>query len=356
MTTAKSTPGTAKISELSSDPIMMITPGDRQDARQRLRELPEASRLVPDSIKVCEAGHSHRLRTSPERCQQLPLPCVLKPAGEANPIRTPRKSDALKVLLAEDNRINQTFAMHLLHKKGYEVAVANNGREALNLLAGEIFDVILMDVQMPELDGYGATIEIRSSTDPVISNLPIIALTAHGNAGDRERCLAGGMDGYVAKPIQPGDLFAELDRILRRAENSDLVEPVDLFPGDPIADGDDEIPVLDREEFLRRVEGNIELLRILVGTFESSRIEYLRRIRAAVDAGDSGTLESAAHGLKGAVATLCGARARNAALRLERMGRDCQIDNDAAQAVDMLEGELGRLQRELRELVKVGVD
>ena len=365
--------------ELASGLIMMITPGDRRTAQQRLRELHEASRLIPDSIKYREAGDPHRRRTSLERCQHLELACVLKPAseeelirvicevaeesvqaarpvGEANLNRAPRKSEALKVLLAEDNRINQTCAVHLLHKKGYEVAVANNGREVLALLASEFFDVILMDVQMPELDGYGATIEIRSSTDSVISNLPIIALTAHNNAGDRERCLAAGMDGYVAKPIQPGDLFAEIDRILNKTEKSDLVEPVDLLSGDAIADGDDELPVLDREEVLRRVEGNIELLRILVGTFESSRIEYVRHIRAAVDAGDTETLETAAHGLKGAVATLGGARARDAAFRLETMGRNGQLERDAANAVGALEGELGRLQTELRDLVAEGTD
>jgi two-component system, sensor histidine kinase and response regulator len=367
--------------ELASGVVMMISPGERRAAHRRLRELHGASLLIPDSIKFRESGDPRRRQSSLERCQELGLPCVMKPAGEEELIRVicqvaeeaaltarpitqedgnsagaPRKTGALKVLLAEDNRINQTYAVHLLHKRGYEVSVANNGREVLELLENEFFDIVLMDVQMPELDGYEATLEIRSSGESIVNGLPIVALTAHNNEGDRERCLAAGMNGYVSKPIQPGELFAEIDRILNKSEKSEIANPVDLLDDTATADGESAAPVLDREEVLRRVEGNLQLLRALVGTFETTHIEYLSRIRDAVDTGDADTLETSAHGLKGAVATLGGARARDAASQLELMGRGGQIDDDTAQAVGVLEGELGQLRTALQELVSEGDD
>jgi HPt (histidine-containing phosphotransfer) domain-containing protein len=135
-----------------------------------------------------------------------------------------------------------------------------------------------------------------------------------------------------------------------------MTGPVDLLDVEPAADEENELLILDREEVLRRVEGNLELLRALVGTFETTHLEYLSRIRAAIDTGDADTLETSAHGLKGAVATLGGARARDAAFQLELTGRGGEVDKDAAQVVGVLEGELGLLRTALRELVAEGAD
>jgi CheY-like chemotaxis protein len=123
----------------------------------------------------------------------------------------------LRILLAEDNHVNQLVAALMLRKYGHTVVIAGNGREALAALdvpdpAG--FDLILMDVQMPEMDGFEATAAIREREKSTGHHLPIVAMTAHNMQGDEERCLAAGMDGYVAKPFQIGEVLATIERVL----------------------------------------------------------------------------------------------------------------------------------------------
>jgi CheY-like chemotaxis protein len=118
-----------------------------------------------------------------------------------------------RILLAEDNVVNQRVAAGILQSEGYEVVVAGNGREALAALQRSSFDVILMDVQMPELDGYEATAAIRSQERHTGARTPIVALTAHTVTGDRDRCLAAGMDGYISKPFRRAHLIAEIERV-----------------------------------------------------------------------------------------------------------------------------------------------
>jgi CheY-like chemotaxis protein len=114
-------------------------------------------------------------------------------------------------LLAEDNLVNQYLARKLLEKRGHTVAVAGNGREVLALLDQNSFDLVLMDVQMPDMDGFDATAAIRAKEKHTGQHIPIIAMTAHAMKGDEERCLESGMDGYVAKPIRPAALFAAIE-------------------------------------------------------------------------------------------------------------------------------------------------
>ena len=123
----------------------------------------------------------------------------------------------LRILVVDDNAINQNLAVLLVKKQGHSTVVANNGREALELVEKEVFDLVLMDVQMPEIDGVEATIRIRQKEmQKGAARLPVIALTAHAMAGDRERCLAAGMDGYVTKPVRVKELFAAIDDIAAR--------------------------------------------------------------------------------------------------------------------------------------------
>jgi CheY-like chemotaxis protein len=124
------------------------------------------------------------------------------------------------VLLAEDNTINQKLAVRLLEKRGHSVVVAGNGREALTALERESYDVVLMDVQMPEMDGFEATAAIRAREKESGRRLPIIAMTAYAMKGDRERCLAAGMDGYVSKPLQPRELFEAVEGPSRESAGS----------------------------------------------------------------------------------------------------------------------------------------
>jgi two-component system sensor histidine kinase/response regulator len=121
---------------------------------------------------------------------------------------------SLRVLLVEDNLINQKVACRLLEKQGHTVVIAENGREALAALEESEFDVVLMDVQMPEMDGFAATAAIREREAGSGRHLPIVALTANAMKGDRERCLQAGMDGYVAKPVQLHVLMREMAEVL----------------------------------------------------------------------------------------------------------------------------------------------
>jgi two-component system sensor histidine kinase/response regulator len=122
-----------------------------------------------------------------------------------------------RILLAEDNVVNQRVAVRLLEKEGHYVVVAANGREAIAAWRDQLFDLILMDMQMPEMDGFETTSEIRRAEAGTNTRIPIIAMTAHAMTGDRERCLAAGMDDYIAKPVRKTDLMAIIERNTRAA-------------------------------------------------------------------------------------------------------------------------------------------
>jgi CheY-like chemotaxis protein len=124
----------------------------------------------------------------------------------------------LRILLAEDNVVNQRLASRLLEKRGHVVLVANNGQEALDMLQAESFDLVLMDVQMPELDGLEATREIRKREEKTGAHISIVAMTAHAMDGDRERCIEAGMDDYVSKPVKPDVLFEVIERLQDKRE------------------------------------------------------------------------------------------------------------------------------------------
>ena len=119
----------------------------------------------------------------------------------------------MRLLLAEDNPVNQKLAVTLLERWGHTVVKANNGREALEAVQRQPFDLVLMDVQMPEMDGFEATAAIREMEKGTVTHIPIVAMTAHAMKGDREHCLEKGMDGYVSKPLQPAVLFDLLESL-----------------------------------------------------------------------------------------------------------------------------------------------
>jgi two-component system sensor histidine kinase/response regulator len=119
-----------------------------------------------------------------------------------------------RILLAEDNAVNQTLVVRLLEKRGYSVTVACNGREAMQALESNQFDAVLMDVQMPGMNGFETTAAIRAKEKVTGGHLPIIAMTAHALKGDQERCISAGMDGYVSKPIRTAELFSMIEGLL----------------------------------------------------------------------------------------------------------------------------------------------
>ncbi len=249
---------------------------------------------------------------------------------------------ALRILLAEDNVVNQKLAVRLLEKQGHSVTVAGNGREALVALTAEPFDLVLMDVQMPEMDGLEATAQIRRAEQGSGRHVPIVAMTAHAMKGDRERCLAAGMDGYVSKPIQPGELFEAVDR---------LAFPADRDRPDTSAQAPPE--VLDTAEVLERVGGDVELLRELVRVFLDTWPRQVAEMRAALGQRDSPALARVAHTLKGTAGTLGARAAYVAAQRLEAALREGGV-TEAEAAFAALEEALARLQPALVALAEEG--
>jgi signal transduction histidine kinase/DNA-binding response OmpR family regulator len=149
-----------------------------------------------------------------------------------------------RILLAEDNAVNQTLAVRLLEKRGYWVKVAGNGRAALEAFENEPFDIVLMDIQMPGMDGFEATAAIREKEKLTGGHVPIIAMTAHALKGDQERCLAAGMDGYVSKPIRTSELFSTIESLLASKDSATANEVAGLSgPADPLRET---VPVFGR--------------------------------------------------------------------------------------------------------------
>jgi CheY-like chemotaxis protein len=186
--------------------IMMLTSADLNGSTARCRQLAIHSYLVkPVSGEV--------LRGAIDECFAK-ADVLVEPVAADQPAAA-RQVLPLRILLAEDNPVNQKLAIRLLERRGHQVGVAQTGREALALIETDPFDVVLMDVQMPDMDGMEATREIRKREST--RALPVIAMTAHAMNGDRERCLAAGMDDYLSKPINPLDLFRLLDELGSKA-------------------------------------------------------------------------------------------------------------------------------------------
>ncbi|MBM4031784.1 MAG: response regulator [Planctomycetes bacterium] len=245
----------------------------------------------------------------------------------------------LRILLVEDNEMSQRVTAALLRQQGHAVTLASNGAEALRLHQPDDFDLILMDVQMPEMDGLAATQRIRAREAASGKRTPIVALTAHALKDDRERCLAAGMDGYLAKPARRQHL---LDAIQALAAGRPCSEPPPLDER-----GDAERPVLDTEGALRGLVDDRELLRDLVQVFISETPARLAAARAACGKGDCERVLRIAHTVAGSASVVCAARIHHAALALESAAREGQADRLAG-LLDAVEAEL-RLLRDTVE-------
>jgi CheY-like chemotaxis protein/HPt (histidine-containing phosphotransfer) domain-containing protein len=243
----------------------------------------------------------------------------------------------LRILLAEDNDLNSHLAKVLLELVGHKVVPAENGKVVLDRLAEEDFDMVFMDVQMPGMDGFEATAAIRAN--PAWAHLPIIAMTAHAMKGDRERCLAAGMDDYVSKPLRMDEVLAA---IARQSEPEGSQKSQAPARGGDTSDDGPASAVLDRAGALSRLGGDEtmfnEFLRLMLDGAESDVAE----ITEAVEADDALRIERLAHGLKGGAASLGADRLRDAALRLEIVGRSGDL-TDARDALAHLREELSYL-------------
>jgi two-component system, sensor histidine kinase and response regulator len=195
---------------LADVPILMLTSGEKRGDINRCKQLGISAHLMkPVRRAELRAAIVKALNKHPENRSETEPPPQVSAPGTPDAV-------ASRVLLAEDNPVNQRLAARILEKGGHSVVIAGNGKEALAALHRDTFDVILMDVQMPEMDGFEATLAIRQDDTAKIKDIPIIAMTAHAMTGDRERCLAAGMDAYISKPIRAADLLSLIRETSRR--------------------------------------------------------------------------------------------------------------------------------------------
>ena len=208
--------------------------------------------------------------------------------------------------------LNQELAMEVLGNAGMEVTLAVNGQEAVDLVESQEFDGILMDIQMPVMDGYTATREIRKK--PGLDDLPIIAITANAMAGDRDKALAAGMNDHIPKPLDVDQALATLAKWIKPATPSPEIRPERNTESPEADEGLDDLPGVDTEAGLKVVQGDTGMYRKLLTRFVEAETDFAARFQAALDADDLPTANRCAHSLKG-VAGSIGALALQAGCR-----------------------------------------
>jgi CheY-like chemotaxis protein/HPt (histidine-containing phosphotransfer) domain-containing protein len=334
------------VEELNKEPglaphtIMMLTSADRQTDAARCRRLGMAAYLVKPvradelqiAILAALSGVSRDQRGGARAKSEATRAAANAPAAK------------LRILLAEDNPVNQRVAIHILQKAGHSVLPVGNGCQALEALAREPFDLVLMDVQMPEMDGFEATNAIRTQEKITGRHQPIVAMTAHAMKGDRERCLEGGMDDYVSKPVRADELL----RALQKLAPCPGVEAVVLPPPAPPTDTT-QTPTFDRQIAQDRFHGEEELLEEVLQLFLSDAPNRLAALRAGLEQSDPKRVEVAAHSLKGAAGYVGAEQVAARAFKLEELGRSGELSR-ALNEFRQLEHEIGRFRQAVADL------
>jgi len=324
--------------------LLMLTSADQQGDAARCRDLGLAAYLVKP-VKAADLNLAIAAALPSSVVAPLPLgavPAAVAPVGPAG--------RSLRILVAEDNVVNQRVVVRLLQKFGHTSVVAKHGGEAVAALDRGAFDLILMDVQMPEVDGFEATRAIRDREAATGRRMPIVAMTAHAMKGDRERCLAAGMDDYVSKPVQRSELL----RVLAWAEQ--LLPPtvapapttaaVNVDTPAPLVPRDDLPPAFDRAAALAGLGGDEELFNEVAGLFLTDAPRLVAEVRRAVADGDAATLHRLAHTLKGAAGYVGGVGVVVAARALESLAAAGDLAGVAGPVVEVVR-ETDRLLGEL---------
>jgi len=323
-----------RVPDFACATIVMLTSGQLQAALHRCQELGIAATLIKP-IKQSELRRALILSLA----QNGP-----RTFESAKPDRTPIQSTSrsLRILLAEDNHVNQRVAVRILENLGHVVDVAENGQEALEQVRSKDFDVAFFDVQMPVLDGMEAVSLLREREFGTGRHLPVIAMTAHAMSGDRERCLAAGMDDYVSKPIHPQDISTALARVVQTGFN--LTTSGNERPETQVTTAAQVLapPAYDLHEALARYDGDQSFLSELAEIFLDSTTSLMQELQAAIASRDPGEIGHVAHALKGSLANFCAHPACNLALKMET---DCragqlesieQLHHDLVQEIDRL--------------------
>ena len=276
-------------------------------------------------------------------CTVPPIHIAQDPAQPEDQSANHREQERgnLRILLAEDNIVNQEVAQALLAKKGHTVVTVCDGKQAVNMYQNDHFDLILMDVHMPEMDGFEATSEIRAIERDSGNHVPIVALTANAMQGDRDLCIRSGMDAYIAKPINSQELFRIIESLV-------LSPYVDIESQTEKADSRS---VIDWAEALENLEGDSALLMRLIGLFIQDSSRILGDMYEAIINGDGERLHRSAHTLKGASSNISATAINKLARTIEAFGQDEDFEA-ANKCFKMLEREIAMLKPLLEQNIE----
>ena len=311
--------------------VMMTSLGTRGDAK-RLEEIGFAAYLTkPVKQSVLYDCLATVLGSKACASEEAPARIVTRHKIAENTRRR------VRILVAEDNVINQKVALSILGKLGFRADAVANGAEAINALETIPYDLVLMDCQMPEMDGYEATRAIRNGAAVPDHNIPILAMTAHAMTGDREKCLEAGMDDYITKPVDPQTLA---DMLEKWVSDGDARSPVPPARQQSLASSD--TAVFDRDVLRKRMVGDDGLVDQVVETFLDDIPRQIAALKQALGAGDSPLARRLAHTIKGAAANVAAAALEKAALAVEKAADNGKTDR-AGIPLDAVEQEFDRL-------------
>ena len=317
---------------LSTATIMMLTSGGQRGDAARCEQLGISAYLLKPVRQVELREAIVRVLSAKERAGTIPLITRYTLNDSSEPAKR------LHILLAEDNAVNQKLAIRMLEKRGHHVAIASNGKEALAALEHRSYDLVLMDVQMPEMDGLEATKQIREKEKASGEHQAVVAMSALVMKGDRERCMEAGMDGYISKPIRPQELDEVLEKYLdyehEEVTGEDIVNP--------------SVSSICSEELLERIDGDRGFLVELLELFRGDYPAQIRAAREAIAEGDAAGLQKIGHALKGALGNLAAQHASGLASELELMGKSGDmalagsrvkvLEEELVQVIETLEG------------------
>jgi CheY-like chemotaxis protein len=324
--------------ELSPTRIILLTSDDLHGEVARFRELGIAACAMKPVQQDELLEIIYRVLARPDP-METPAALPAGPSGGDAPPHAPAMPvAALRILLAEDNLFNQQLIDHLLRRRGHDVVIARDGREALEALDHGPFDLMLLDIQMPEFDGFQVVEALRRREHAAGGHLPVVALTAHSMKGDRERCLQAGMDDYLSKPLRAAELFVVIERVLGGRPASEA----------PLASSPEPGIVLDADTLLAACDDDPVLLDKLIRVFRNNASDSLARVQEAITRRDPAQLRESAHQMRGLLSTFS-AKAAQAAALLETMGASHDL-GEAVSAFGTLADVTGRLERILENL------
>jgi len=315
--------------------IMMLTSAAHRGDVERCRALGITSYLFKPIRKVELLTAMLAVLGQKGTIPEPTTPTLTKPAAQ---------SKVLNILLAEDNRVNQLVASRILEKMGHAITVANNGAEALAQLAAHSFDLVLMDIQMPQMDGLTATKSLRLQETTTRFHLPIIAMTAHAMKGDREHCLEAGMDGYVSKPINTRELEVAISKVMNLpgtdAEGTNTEVAMEPQSAKQV--------ILDFKQMLERLGGDEKLLHEVIEIFVDQAPRHMETLRSALAQGDAESVQKTAHSMKGELGYLGISEVTQKARELEELGRRHNLEQ-AAQVFASFEREISAIVVAMRD-------